>query len=274
MSKISYHYGGRNDVWVNFGRNKIHAYDDDPEEGGGYIVSVVDEKEPTCETTYNLRWVKDGQWRLFSTMKRLYGIGTAVTCWLAHRVSHREDVNLVFIGPSYCGKSFLIENAFNYESDEDGPSKVHKKIYHVGDLSRAAAARNGEKPKTVLTAKEVGALLPSIRPSQTPLIIIDNLFKTKEGVAVLDELPWLTPESTLILNVKREMLGVDTAERKREDDVGNSIERKRIIWFEEQSGILGELDERGFRVEDVENPEFAPLNKKKDDKQEQKRERE
>ena len=150
---------------------------------------------------------------------------------------------ILVIGPSYCGKSYFIDTVIN--------QKAWCKVIYVGDLCRAKSKKIGRALNHVYEASEIAEIVGAVlenEPNETGVWIIDNLFKTKEGIKAID---LLHLDDVIVYLVKDVRTKVDFSSRGREDD--QYIQAKREIWASEEAGILEELDRRDLVVRTVLN---------------------
>lgn len=149
--------------------------------------------------------------------------------------------NIIVIGASYSGKTHFIKTIL---------SDFTSNTLFIGDLCRA----QGGKLNKQFSPEEIAYLV-----DETPLqekettIVIDNLFKTRDGVRVLDIIKSidLSPSGAIVYEIIDLRSEVDFLSRGRPDD--EFIQMKRQVWERERDGIMEELFNRRYTVRRVLN---------------------
>lgn len=143
---------------------------------------------------------------------------------------------VTLIGKSYCGKS-----EFAKVLEQQGWN-----VIHVGDLCRL----QGKPLDYQFSPKEIaqvidGAVIDRDRNSQ---FVIDNMFKTADGVSVIDYIKNLnvSKHNMIIYIIEDCRENVNFKLRGRKDDA--YIQQKRKIWEENERDIIANLESRGYTM--------------------------
>ena len=145
---------------------------------------------------------------------------------------------IIVIGASYSGKTHFIKTIL---------SDFTSSVIHIGDLCRA----QGADPSKQFSPEEIAHLVDSLPPQEGATIVIDNLFKTRDGVRVLDLIKSidLSPSRAIVYEVVDLRSDVDYLSRGRSDD--EFVQMKRQTWEREKDGIREELFQRNYTVRRV-----------------------